>query len=83
MSDNKKNNRWLTTNYPQIVFENSKVGRLKKEIFDAPMSKIEEILKEYKIPSASELGEPRKSKGRTSLLRFCLFKTLTDPKYFF
>ncbi len=42
MSDNKKNNRWLTTNYPQIVFENSQVGRLKKEIFDAPMSKIEE-----------------------------------------
>src|SRR4030043_549533 len=56
MSD-KKNEKWLTTDYPQIVFENSQVGRLKKELFDAPMSKIEEILMEYEIPSPSELGK--------------------------
>ncbi|TET08928.1 MAG: creatininase family protein, partial [Candidatus Atribacteria bacterium] len=43
MSD-KKNKKWLTTDYPQIIFENTQVGRLKKDIFDAPMSKIEEIL---------------------------------------
>ena len=54
---NKKDDRWLTTDYPQIVFENTQVGRLKKEIFDAPMSKIEEILKEYGVPSPSELGK--------------------------
>ena len=54
MNDNKK---WLTTDYPQIVFENSQVGRLKKELFDAPMSKIEEILKKYEIPSPPELGK--------------------------
>ena len=33
MSD-KKNEKWLTTDYPQIVFENSQVGRLKKELFE-------------------------------------------------
>ena len=54
---NKKDDRWLTTEYPQIVFENTQVGRLKKEIFDAPMSKIEEILREYEIPSPPELGK--------------------------
>ena len=56
MSD-KKNEKWLTTDYPQIIFENTQVGRLKKELFDAPMSKIEEILKEYETPSPSELGK--------------------------
>ena len=56
MSD-KKNEKWLTTDYPQIVFENSQVGQLKKELFDAPMSKIEEILKKYEIPSPPELGK--------------------------
>ncbi len=29
MSD-KKIEKWLTTDYPQIVFENTQVGRLKK-----------------------------------------------------
>jgi len=56
MSD-KKNKKWLTTDYPQIVFENTQVGRLKKELFDAPMSKIEEVLKEYEVPSPPELGK--------------------------
>ena len=50
-------NRWLTTEYPNIFFENNKVGQLKKKIFDAPMSEIEEILKEYDVPSPSELGK--------------------------
>ena len=50
-------NRWLTTEYPNIFFENNKVGQLKKKIFDAPMNDIEEILKEYDVPSPSELGK--------------------------
>ncbi len=47
---------WLTTDYPNICFEDNTVGRLKKEIFEAPMEKIEEILSDYEIPSESELG---------------------------
>jgi 3-dehydro-scyllo-inosose hydrolase len=49
--------KWLTTDYPNIYFENTKVGQLKKKLFDAPMNEIEEILKEYDIPSPSELGK--------------------------
>ena len=50
-------NKWLTTNYPEIVFEDNTVGRLKKEIWDAGEPEIDAILKEYEIPSASELGK--------------------------
>lgn len=50
-------NKWLTTNYPEIVFEDNTVGRLKKEIWDASEPEIDAILKEYEIPSASELGK--------------------------
>jgi len=57
MTDNKKNEKWLTTDYPQIVFENSQVGRVKKEEFDAPMNKIEGKLKENEVPSPTELGK--------------------------
>ncbi|MDD5497835.1 MAG: creatininase family protein, partial [Atribacterota bacterium] len=50
-------NQWLTTDYPNIFFENNKVGQLKKKIFDASKREIEDILKEYNIPSPSELGK--------------------------
>jgi len=33
------------------------VGRVKKQVFDAPMSEVEAILKEYEVPSPSELGK--------------------------
>jgi len=48
---------FLTTGHPMIVFEDNEVGRLKKEIFDAPMSDIEKILKDYEIPSEPEIGK--------------------------
>jgi creatinine amidohydrolase len=48
---------WLTTEDPSIFFEDSSVGRLKKEIWDASDEKIDAILKEYGIPSSSELGK--------------------------
>ena len=50
--------KWLTTEHPAVVFEDTQVGRLKKEIWDAPMEKIEEILAEYEIPSPPELAKP-------------------------
>jgi 3-dehydro-scyllo-inosose hydrolase len=48
---------WLTTDYPEIIFEDNTVGRLKKEIWDASEEEIDAILAEYEIPSASELGK--------------------------
>ncbi len=49
--------KWLTTNYPEIVFEDTEVGRLKKEIWDASEEEIDKILQEYEVPSPSELGK--------------------------
>jgi creatinine amidohydrolase len=49
---------WITTEHPAIVFEDSEVGRLKKKIWDASEEEIEQILKDYKVPSPPELGKP-------------------------
>ncbi len=49
--------KFHTTGHPMITFEDTAVGRLKKQIFDAPMPDIESILKEYEVPSPSELGK--------------------------
>ena len=49
--------KFLTTDHPMIVFEDTAVGRLKKKIFDASMQEVESILAEYEVPSASELGK--------------------------
>ncbi|MDP2268537.1 MAG: 3-dehydro-scyllo-inosose hydrolase [Deltaproteobacteria bacterium] len=51
-------NQWMTTEYPEVVFENTNVGRLKKEIWDASAEKIDGILEDYGIPADSELGKP-------------------------
>lgn len=53
MAERKK---WLTTEYPEIIFEDNAVGRMKKELWDASDEEIDKILVEYGIPSASELG---------------------------
>ncbi len=50
--------KWLITDYPAIIFEDNTVGRLKKKIFDASEEEIDAILKDYEIPSPSELGKP-------------------------
>jgi len=57
MSDDPIKKKWLTTDYPEIIFEDNEVGRLKKQIFDASDSEIDQILAEYEIPSPSELGK--------------------------
>jgi 3-dehydro-scyllo-inosose hydrolase len=49
--------KWITTNYPEISFEDNSVGLLKKEVWDASDKEIDGILREYGIPSASELGK--------------------------
>ncbi|MCP4398453.1 MAG: creatininase family protein [bacterium] len=49
---------WLTTDYPGVVFEDTQVGRMKKELFDASDEEIDKVLADYDIPSPSELGTP-------------------------
>lgn len=49
--------KWLFTEDPAIIFEaDTSVGQLKKKIWDASEEEIDQILKDYGIPSASELG---------------------------
>jgi creatinine amidohydrolase len=48
---------WITTELPDILFEENSVGRLKKEIWDASEQEIDRILGDYEIPSAPELGK--------------------------
>ena len=50
--------KFLETGHPMIVFEDTAVGRLKKQIFDASEEELDKILAEYEIPSDSELGKP-------------------------
>lgn len=49
--------KYLTTDYPNIFFEDNKIGRLKKRIWDAPMDEIDRILEDYGVPGESELGK--------------------------
>lgn len=51
------NSKFLTTDHPLIVFEDTAVGHLKKQIFDASEKEIDKILQEYEIPSESEIGK--------------------------
>lgn len=53
-----KEAKWLESNRPDIRFEDTSVGRLKKEIWEATDAEIDNILVEYGIPSPSELGKP-------------------------
>ncbi|MFQ6112535.1 MAG: creatininase family protein, partial [bacterium] len=50
--------RWLDCNRRDIRFEDTPVGRLKKQIWEASEEEIDNTLEEYCIPSPSELGKP-------------------------
>jgi creatinine amidohydrolase len=50
--------KWLSTTQPDLLFEDTSVGRLKKQIWEAPEPKIDRILEGYGIPAPSELGKP-------------------------
>ena len=52
-----KGEKWYTTEHPAISFEDTSVGRLKKEIWEASEAEIDKILEEYEIPAESELGK--------------------------
>jgi 3-dehydro-scyllo-inosose hydrolase len=53
-----KNDLWITTDHPAIVFENTAVGRMKKEIWDMTEPQLDKVLKEYGVPTPPELGKP-------------------------
>jgi len=48
---------WITTENPAILFEKNEVGQMKKSLWDASEDEIEEILRDYGIPSEPELGQ--------------------------
>lgn len=52
-----KDKTWLYTDNPAIKFEDNTVGRLKKDLWDAPDEVIDQILEDYGIPAESELGK--------------------------
>lgn len=52
-----ENIKWLTTEDAEIRFEDNKIGRIKKEVYDATPEQLDKWLKEdFEIPSPSELG---------------------------
>jgi len=48
----------LTTNQPDLLFENTAVGRMKKELWEASDARIDEGLAQYGIPSLPEWTKP-------------------------
>ena len=53
----QKTNWFTVKEDPSIVFEDTKVGRMKKEIWEASEAELDAILAEYEIPSPSEHGK--------------------------
>ena len=49
--------KWIFTENPAVFFEDTVVGRMKKELWDATPEEIDEILKEYELPNESEFGK--------------------------
>ncbi|MGC8794850.1 MAG: creatininase family protein, partial [Bryobacteraceae bacterium] len=43
--------KWLTTNQPDLYFEDTPVGRMKKEIWEADEATLDAILADYGIPA--------------------------------
>ncbi len=48
--------KWLLTEDPAIIFEDTAVGRMKKEVWDMTEEQLDKELEAYGIPSPSELG---------------------------
>ncbi|MFL7808011.1 MAG: 3-dehydro-scyllo-inosose hydrolase [Anaerolineae bacterium] len=50
--------QFYTTDNPSVFFENTAVGRLKKEIWEASDEEVEQILAEYGMPAPCEWAVP-------------------------
>lgn len=53
-----ENPKFLKTDIPDLVFEDSAVGRMKKEVWEASDEQIDNWLEEYGIPSEPEWAKP-------------------------
>jgi len=51
-------NKPLTTNQPDLLFEDTAVGRMKKELWEASDTQIDKWLADYDIPSPPEWSKP-------------------------
>ena len=49
--------KWIYTENPAVFFEDTVVGKMKKELWDASTEEIDKILEEYELPSPSEFGK--------------------------
>jgi len=49
--------KWITTERPEVIFEDTTVGRLKKELWDSTDAQIDTILDEYGIGAPPEIGK--------------------------
>ncbi|HML38096.1 MAG TPA: creatininase family protein, partial [Bacillota bacterium] len=49
--------KWILTERPEVIFENTSVGRMKKQVWDASVEEIDAILNEYGVGAPSELGK--------------------------
>jgi creatinine amidohydrolase/Fe(II)-dependent formamide hydrolase-like protein len=53
-----KEPRFFSTDNPTVFFENTAVGRMKKELWEASDGEIEAVLAEYGMPSPCEWAKP-------------------------
>ncbi|HEY86175.1 MAG TPA: creatininase family protein [Chloroflexi bacterium] len=49
----------LATNQPDLFFEDDKIGRMKKELWDASEAEIDALLTEYGLPAPVQWSDPR------------------------
>lgn len=49
---------WLASSNPTVIFEDNRIGRMKRELFEADDETIEKVLAEYGMPSPVEWGKP-------------------------
>lgn len=50
--------KFLKTSIPDLVFEDSAVGRMKKEVWEASDAEVDAMLDEFEIPSPPEWAKP-------------------------
>ncbi len=50
--------KWIETERPDLRFEDTSVGQLKKKIWDSSDAEIDQILEDYGVPTPSELAKP-------------------------
>ena len=48
----------LSTNQPDLFFEDDEIGRMKKEVWDASEEEVDAMLADYGLPAPVEWGKP-------------------------